>query len=611
MYTKKIEIVNYGPISQLDIEFPFHGDDPKPIVLVGENGSGKSIFLSHIVNALAAVKGLAYPDSSEVESGKVYKLRSSSYIRLGSEWCYASIDFDDDVFMAELTLSIRKEEYGKSPPTFSSGRAQDTWNEIPEHESSGFISNIFRQPEAITKNLYDRNCLLYFPHNRFEEPAWLNEENLKAHAEFMDLKRLRGNTSRRLINYSSLRDNQNWLFGVVYDMTAFEMQIEENRYYQTSTNTFRDVSEWKGYSGSSTDVHSIVLELVRRIMGISDARFTIGGRLNRTLSLQSGEDVLVSNVFQLSSGETSLLNLFLSLLRDFDLSDTSFSRTDEVRGIVVVDEIDLHLHAVHQYDILPSLIQMFPKVQFIVTTHSPLFVLGMRKVFGEDGFALYRLPEGQQINPEEFSEFGNAYEAFKASVRFSGDLQQAIEQVQQPILYVEGSTDVKYLETAATLLGHNSVFNRIHILEGGGDNLKNVWKVVLSLPDQRVPNRIMVLRDCDYSGDNEGEGIRLRRKIPKLEDHPLEKGIENLFTKATLEKARSHKHAFIDVFDAHKETVRGNEQLIPEKWTVNRDEKTNLCNWLCENGTVEDFQHFEVVFDLLSELLEDEEATRA
>ena len=69
----------------------------------------------------------------------------------------------------------------------------------------------------------------------------------------------------------------------------------------------------------------------------------------------------VPNIFQLSSGETSLLNIFLSIVRDFDLSGTQFSRAEDVRGIVVVDEVDLHLHAVHQYEILPSLIKMFPK----------------------------------------------------------------------------------------------------------------------------------------------------------------------------------------------------------------------------------------------------------
>ncbi|WP_424947318.1 AAA family ATPase [Candidatus Spongiihabitans sp.] len=81
MYTKKIKVLNYGPIEDVDITFPFNGDNPKPILLVGENGSGKSILLSHIVNGLMAAQGSAYPGSSEVEKGKVYKIRSPSYIK--------------------------------------------------------------------------------------------------------------------------------------------------------------------------------------------------------------------------------------------------------------------------------------------------------------------------------------------------------------------------------------------------------------------------------------------------------------------------------------------------------------------------------------------------
>ena len=54
MYTKKVQIMNYGPIGHLDIDLPFDGDAPKPVVLVGENGTGKSILLSHIVNGMAA-----------------------------------------------------------------------------------------------------------------------------------------------------------------------------------------------------------------------------------------------------------------------------------------------------------------------------------------------------------------------------------------------------------------------------------------------------------------------------------------------------------------------------------------------------------------------------
>ena len=55
------------------------------------------------------------------------------------------------------------------------------------------------------------------------------------------------------------------------------------------------------------------------------------------------------------------MNLFLSVLRDFDLCGALFSNAEDIRGVVVVDEIDLHLHAVHQHEVLPALIKMFPR----------------------------------------------------------------------------------------------------------------------------------------------------------------------------------------------------------------------------------------------------------
>jgi hypothetical protein len=41
------------------------------------------------------------------------------------------------------------------------------------------------------------------------------------------------------------------------------------------------------------------------------------------------------------------------------------------------------------------------------------------------------------------------------------------------------------------------------------------------------------------------------------------------------------------------------EVAVPESRTVNKDEKGNLCEWLCEHGTAEDFAGFHVVFDLI------------
>lgn len=49
-------------------------------------------------------------------------------------------------------------------------------------------------------------------------------------------------------------------------------------------------------------------------------------------------------------------------------------KLSEMRGVVLIDEIDLHLHPEWQRVVVPTLAEALPRVQFIVTTHSPLVV---------------------------------------------------------------------------------------------------------------------------------------------------------------------------------------------------------------------------------------------
>ncbi|MGR6008126.1 AAA family ATPase, partial [Bacillus cereus] len=44
---------------------------------------------------------------------------------------------------------------------------------------------------------------------------------------------------------------------------------------------------------------------------------------------------------------------------------------EEAIGTVIIDELDVHLHPEWQLTISDSLRRMFPKLQFIITTHSP------------------------------------------------------------------------------------------------------------------------------------------------------------------------------------------------------------------------------------------------
>ena len=78
------------------------------------------------------------------------------------------------------------------------------------------------------------------------------------------------------------------------------------------------------------------------------------------------------DVRQLSDGERSLLAFVLDLARR--LSQANPGNDDPVRdgvGVVLIDEIDLHLHPQWQRRVVRNLEETFPNCQFIATTHSP------------------------------------------------------------------------------------------------------------------------------------------------------------------------------------------------------------------------------------------------
>ncbi len=74
----------------------------------------------------------------------------------------------------------------------------------------------------------------------------------------------------------------------------------------------------------------------------------------------------------LSSGFKSLIILILGIIKEieFRLSDSNI-RVEDFDGIVVIDEIELHLHPTWQIQVVETLLRVFPKVQFFISTHSP------------------------------------------------------------------------------------------------------------------------------------------------------------------------------------------------------------------------------------------------
>ncbi len=77
------------------------------------------------------------------------------------------------------------------------------------------------------------------------------------------------------------------------------------------------------------------------------------------------------NFTNLSDGYSAILSIVTELLLRME---NHVVKSYDLEGIVLIDEIETHLHVSLQKKILPFLIDFFPKIQFIVTTHSP-FVL--------------------------------------------------------------------------------------------------------------------------------------------------------------------------------------------------------------------------------------------
>lgn len=94
---------------------------------------------------------------------------------------------------------------------------------------------------------------------------------------------------------------------------------------------------------------------------------------------------------QLSEGYKSVMTWVCDLLSRLAKNQPTVANTKDYQGIVLVDEIDLHLHPKWAYSIVQKLRGWFPNIQFFFTTHSPIVILGASddavfyKVYKEDG----------------------------------------------------------------------------------------------------------------------------------------------------------------------------------------------------------------------------------
>ena len=492
---------------------PFADEQPKPLVLVGRNGSGKSTVISFIVNALLGIKQHVY-DDAEVEKGKVYRLRSSLGIHGNEEFYFARLDFNKGVSLIEWQLNRQKELF--TEPT-ELQMIDPTWHQIPSNEISHFALPLgeLGQIHLLEKSLGE-NSLLFFPADRFEPPDWLNTENLSSELKLTEPSRMKGKTQRRILSRNRLKPTLEWLHSVIFDMMVGEHQSVN----LPMGNDGQTIPARVAIPGKGHAVFNSIVSILQSVLcqNPSDTiQLGIGNRNSRIINVtvsQNGQVVrTIKDLLSLSAGESALFCMFASIVRDADLADMQFNSLGEIKGVVVIDEADLHLHLSLQYEVLPRLIALFPKIQFIISLHAPMVALGLEKALGVDGFEIREMPLGMPITPESYSEFLTAFDVFANTKKFQEKVMAEVNATELPVLLLEGKTDASLISTAWEKLNPEKPMPFAAIpcgvdpnpedRSGGAESLRRCFEF-LSIVTDRVA---IALFDNDRIGNEQFNGL--------------------------------------------------------------------------------------------------------
>ncbi|NLN12848.1 MAG: hypothetical protein GX169_01260 [Arcobacter skirrowii] len=226
----------------------------------------------------------------------------------------------------------------------------------------------------------------------------------------------------------------------------------------------------------------------------------------------------------------------------------------------------------------------------------------MKKEFSEAGFEIRNMPNGEKITTERFSEFENAYNILKNTTKFEDDLKLNILKNTKPIIYVEGPTDVLYIKKAYELYEKSTEDFDIEIIgektslgtkNSNNKALSNAQKL-LSTNLNLLKQKVILLNDPEESiEEKDYENILHIRKMPQFSHNPLQKGIENLFEKEFIDKV---EEKFPNDFSFLMKS--GNKQ----NFKIDSNKQT-ICNWICKNGTKDDFRNFEMIFKTIEKCL--------
>ena len=181
----------------------------------------------------------------------------------------------------------------------------------------------------------------------------------------------------------------------------------------------------------------------------------------RLLADKAGKTIIIN---QLSDGEKCLLALVGDLARRLALANPAGENPLNGEGVILIDEIELHLHPRWQRNIVPGLEKTFPNCQFVITTHSPQ-VLGDAK---DAAIFALNIHEQPPVLPLAEAVYGRDTSDLLDEVMDASSRSLSVrEQLDQLFLLLDENKTTEarnLLEQLQTLIGNDPELIRASIL---------------------------------------------------------------------------------------------------------------------------------------------------
>ena len=363
MKIKQLQLQNYGRFENLTIDFaPTENRASNVTVIVGNNGAGKSQILQALATGLSwFISGLQnkVPSGNFINSNEIRNGKDISILNIKGEINKNLQSINNNIKNLDIYLKSNRQRDDEKFASLGGLEIIDFTENVKKDEISLPIITFYPVERSIlTQNIIldssAKNLRQFVGYNLaltngIDFNSFIEWFRLKEDIENAQIRKEVDKLMESLVRENN-DNNRSIIVAHLAGLTAKEKVLEKN-----TDNQLQSVKSAISYFLDTIENVWIDRSLQPPVMMVE----------------KDGKDL---NINQLSQGEKSLLALVGDIARRLAILNPSLDDPLHGEGVVMIDEVDLHLHPKWQHDLIDKLVRTFPNVQFILTTHSPLIV---------------------------------------------------------------------------------------------------------------------------------------------------------------------------------------------------------------------------------------------